>query len=615
MMLAPMVESDFAAAGLPRAPLRRGRAGSGWAGRSQQSGLDPPIEYGTPAGSVPRQGGARRLHRGSRPNVVLMNVDDTGWGDYGFNNPAKSRDTPHLDALRSEGMRFTDLHAGASVCTPSRAALLTGRVGLRTGVVGNFMPYSLGGLPSSETTIATLLRQAGYATGMAGKWHLGHRARFLPRAHGFDRFLGLAMSHDYGCTDHPGPDTNCKRWAQQTCGGGGGGGGGALRGESSADGPECPISRRNPWGSSVPLYVDDAIVEQPVDHRTLHGRYAAFAASFVASAAAAGRPFFLYMAYSHLHTPLVYDIARYGGTAINSSSSSSLEAGRGHYSRAVRELDNSVGHTVGALRRLGLSNTTLLLFTGDNGGGDFQCSYGGDNAPYLGLWQRRHDGGSTGKTSTWEGGHREPGLAVWPGHIAPGSTSNTLVSQLDFLPTIALLAGVPLPTGRDYDGLDLAPELFAGPGRRILSRRLLLHPNSGEGPPGGLDTARIGRYKAKWRSGGIHHGCKAKGGPEARKAPLRYHSPPLLFDLEADPAEAFPLDPKTSPLHAAALRLLERGRAAAQRSVAADPLRSAVDWAEREAVRPCCDPGAAMCRCGPSTKAEAFPATALPPWG
>ena len=160
MMLAPMVESDFAAAGLPRAPLHRGRAGSGRACRSQQSGLDPPIEYGTPAGSVPRQGGARRLHRGSRPNVVLMNVDDTGWGDYGFNNPAKSRDTPHLDALRAAGMRFTDLHAGASVCTPSRAALLTGRVGLRTGVVGNFMPYSLGGLPSSETTIATLLRQA-----------------------------------------------------------------------------------------------------------------------------------------------------------------------------------------------------------------------------------------------------------------------------------------------------------------------------------------------------------------------------------------------------------------------------------------------------------------------
>ena len=208
MMLASMVESDFAAAGLP--PLRRGR--------SQQSGPDAPIEYGTPAGSVPRQGGSRRLHRGSRPNVVLMNVDDTGWGDYGFNNPAKSRDTPHLDALRAEGMRFTDLHAGASVCTPSRAALLTGRIGLRTGVVGNFMPYSVGGLPSSETTIATLLRRAGYATGMAGKWHLGHRARFLPRAHGFERFLGLAMSHDYGCTGHPGPDTNCPRWAQQTCG-------------------------------------------------------------------------------------------------------------------------------------------------------------------------------------------------------------------------------------------------------------------------------------------------------------------------------------------------------------------------------------------------------------
>ena len=121
---------------------------------------------------------------------------------------------------------------------------------------------------------------------------------------------------------------------------------------------------------------------------------------------------------------------------------------------------------------------------------------------------------------------------MWPGHIAAGATSQALVSQLDFLPTLAALAGVGLPTGRAFDGLDLAPELFSGPGRRSLSRRVLLHPNSGEGPPGGLDTARLGRYKAKWRSGGIHHGCKARGGAEARKAPLRYHSPPLLFDLQ-----------------------------------------------------------------------------------
>ena len=203
---------------------------------------------------------------------------------------------------------------------------------------------------------------------------------------------------------------------------------------------------------------------------------------------------------------------------------------------------------------------------------------------------------------------------MWPGHIAAGATSHNLVSQLDFLPTLAALAGVGLPPGRTYDGLDLAPELFAGPGRRSLSRRLLVHPNSGEGPPGALDTVRLGRYKAKWRSGGIHHGCKARGGPEARKAPLRYHSPPLLFDLQADPAEASPLDVRT-PAHAATLRRLERGRAAAQRSVADDPLRSTVDWAERAAVRPCCDPHAPMCRCGPSAAAAAFPATAAPPWG
>ena len=119
-----------------------------------------------------------------------MNVDDTGYGDYGFNDP-NVRDTPFLDGLRARGMRFSDLHAGASVCTPSRASLMSGRLGLRTGVTGNFMPYSLGGLPRTELTVAALLKQAGYVTGMAGKWHLGHRTPFMPRAHGFDSFFGL----------------------------------------------------------------------------------------------------------------------------------------------------------------------------------------------------------------------------------------------------------------------------------------------------------------------------------------------------------------------------------------------------------------------------------------
>ncbi len=187
------------------------------------------------------------------------------------------------------------------------------------------------------------------------------------------------MSHDYGCTDHPGPSTNCARWQSQTC----------AASFAAADGPECEISPRNPWGSSVPLYVQDKIVEQPVDHRTLHSRYADAGAAFMGEAVAARKPFLLYVAFSHLHTPIVYDSSIYNTSR------------RGHYGNAVRELDNTVARLVGSLDTLKVANSTLVLFTGDNGGGDTQCEFGGNNAPFVGEWQREHGGGgTTGKTTT-----------------------------------------------------------------------------------------------------------------------------------------------------------------------------------------------------------------------
>jgi len=548
--------------------------------------------YGTPGGTLAPDVGAEAalLRRGARPNVVVMNVDDTGYGDYGFNNP-NTDDTPHLDRLRTRGMRFSDLHAGASVCTPSRASLVTGRLGVRTGVTGNFMPYSIGGLTHGEITIAALLKRHGYVTGMAGKWHLGHRASYLPRAHGFDAFFGLGMSHDYGCTDHPGPSTNCANWQANVC----------DAPDTVSDGPECELSPRNPWGSSVPLYADETIVEQPVDHRTLHHRYADWVEGFVRTTQAAPaptrKPFFLYVAFSHLHTPIVYNFSNFPPGE---------SSPRGHYGNAVRELDETVGRMYGVLEALRIERQTLLLFTGDNGGGDPQCEFGGNNAPFVGVWQREHGGGgSTGKTSTWEGGHREPGLAVWPGHIGAGATSHALVSQLDFLPTIAALAGAPLPEARTYDGVDLSRLLFANDSA-YLRRRILVHPNSGEGPMGGLDTVRVGRYKAKFRTGGIATECPtAREG--FRKAPLMYHDPPLLFDLAADPAERNNLQPRQQ-YYGAVLRVLLEARAVVAASVAADELSSYVDWSEDTSVRACCDPSKHMCRC--DAVAAAFPSTA-----
>ena len=399
------------------------------------------------------------------------------------------------------------------------------------------------------------------------------------------------MSHDYGCTDHPGPSTNCARWQSQTC----------SASFAAADGPECEISPRNPWGSSVPLYVQDKIVEQPVDHRTLHSRYADAGAAFMGEAVVARKPFLLYVAFSHLHTPIVYDSSIYNTSR------------RGHYGNAVRELDNTVARLVGSLDTLKVANSTLVLFTGDNGGGDTQCEFGGNNAPFVGEWQREHGGGgTTGKTTTWEGGHREPGLAVWPGHIPAASTSDALVSQLDLFPTLALLAGAALPATRIFDGVDIAPLLFSqrGAASRAFRLRVLAHPNSGEGPAGEVDTVRVGRYKAKWRTGGVATECptQREGG---RRAPLLEHEPPLVFNLYADPAERVALETRPGHIRLGhedaprAQQVLRKARDLVRASVDRDASRSVVDWREEESARACCDPTQHMCRCGPT--AAAFP--------
>ncbi|XP_036609997.1 arylsulfatase G isoform X2 [Trichosurus vulpecula] len=138
-----------------------------------------------------------------RPNFVIILADDVGWGDLGA-NWAETKDTPQLDKMASEGMRFVDFHAPASTCSPSRASLLTGRLGVRNGVTHNFAISSVGGLPLNETTLAQVLQEAGYVTGMIGKWHLGHHGLYQPNFRGFSYYFGIPYSHDMGCSDTPG---------------------------------------------------------------------------------------------------------------------------------------------------------------------------------------------------------------------------------------------------------------------------------------------------------------------------------------------------------------------------------------------------------------------------
>ena len=423
------------------------------------------------------------------------------------------------------------------------------------------------------------------------------------------------MSHDYGCTNHVGYDISCPHRDQDVC---------HPTDPATADGSACHIGPNNPWKESVPLYHGDAIIEQPVELTTLSDRYAEFAVQFVrnatsmtttttttaaagdgiggggtgrgrataaaaAAAAAAAKqkpsPFFIYMPFNHMHVPVGNHRPEFTNTSDH-----------GVYGDTLRQLDASLGTLFRGLAAAGVENDTVVLLTGDNGAPSDQCEFGGSNGPFQGRWlTATHGGGGTGKTTTWEGGHREPGLAVWPGHIAAGVRSGATASALDMVPTIAALAGAELPRDRVYDGVDLAPVLFGGASsvpRPDHGKGALFHPNSGcEGDQiGALETLRLRQYKAKKRTGGKCTSCDGKVAPD------QVHEPPLLFDLHKDPGEAAPLDATTDPDYEAILAEVAAAFAAIEESIAADNTTVA-DYSNDEAGKPCCNPLHPLCEC------------------
>ncbi|XP_023100390.2 arylsulfatase G isoform X3 [Felis catus] len=447
--------------------------------------------------------------RGQKPNFVIILADDMGWGDLGA-NWAETKDTANLDDMAAEGMRFVDFHAAASTCSPSRASLLTGRLGLRNGVTHNFAVTSVGGLPLNETTLAEVLRQAGYVTGMIGKWHLGHHGSYHPSFRGFDYYFGIPYSHDMGCTDTPGYNH-----------------------------PPCPACPRGDGDGP---------------------------------SSASGRPFLLYVALAHMHVPL-------SGTRLSAD-----RRGRRPYGAALREMDRLVGQIKDKVDRTARENT-FLWFTGDNGPWAQKCELAGSVGPFTGSWQT-HQGGSAAKQTTWEGGHRVPALAYWPGTVPINVTSTALLSVLDIFPTVVALAGASLPQDRHFDGLDASSVLF---GWSQTGHRVLFHPNSGAaGEYGALQTVRLEQHKAFYVTGGAK-ACDGKVGPS------RLHEPPLIFNLEEDVAEAEPLEEGSAEYE----RILPEVR-----QVLADVLvdiagdkTSRVDYTRDPSVTPCCDPHRKACRC------------------
>ncbi|XP_070250569.1 arylsulfatase G isoform X1 [Myotis yumanensis] len=491
--------------------------------------------------------------RAPKPNFVIILADDMGWGDLGA-NWAETKDTANLDQMAAEGMRFVDFHAAASTCSPSRAALLTGRLGLRNGVTHNFAVTSVGGLPLNETTLAEVLQQAGYVTGMIGKWHLGHHSSYHPNFRGFDYYFGIPYSHDMGCTDSPGydlpPCPACPR----------------------GEGPSRSPDRDCYTDVALPLYENLRIVEQPVNLSSLAHRYAEKATQFIQRASASGRPFLLYVGLAHMHVPLTR------------TQLSADPQGRAPYAAGLREMDGLVGQIKDGADRTAKGNT-FLWFTGDNGPWAQKCELAGSVGPFTGSWQVPR-GGSPAKQTTWEGGHRVPAVAYWPGRVPGNVTSAALLSVLDIFPTVVALAGASLPRGRHFDGLDASDVLFGG---SQTGHRVLFHPNSGAaGEYGALQTVRLERYKAFYITGGAR-ACDGSVGP------ARSHEPPLIFNLEDDVTEAVPLDTGSAEYQ----RVLPQVRevlADVLHDIAGDNV-SRADYSQDPAAAPCCDPHQTVCRC------------------
>lgn len=352
------------------------------------------------------------------PNFVILLADDLGWGDLSCQGSATIA-TPRLDGLAREGVRFTSAYSAAPFCSPSRAALLTGRLPARAGLPYVLFPTEHHGLPSAEVTLATLLKTRGYATACIGKWHLGWAAPFRPGRHGFDTYFGLPHSND------------SNEWPV---------------GE-----PFMQVMGVAP----LPLIDGDRIVEAPVEQSTLTRRYTERALAFIR--ANRDRPFLLYLPHTMPHIPQ-YAAPEFAGRSRG-----------GLYGDTVEEIDASMGAILDTLRELGLERDTVVFFSSDNGapGGRGNAATGAKAGPPKAKakaprFPGRSLAGSNGplragKGTTWEGGIRVPLLVRWPGGVAPGRVVDAPVSLLDVFPTCARLAGAALPADRVIDGRDLAP--------------------------------------------------------------------------------------------------------------------------------------------------------------
>jgi arylsulfatase A len=343
----------------------------------------------------------------SKPNFVVILTDDLGYGDlacYGAEDVA----TPHLDQMAQEGARFTSFYTHP-VCSPSRAALMTGCIPQRVGIGGVLFPRNTIGLNPDEITLSELLKAQGYATAIIGKWHLGNEDMFHPLNHGFDYWYGTPASNSQFF--HP----SIKQYAEDCVWREG------YSRESIAtmDQAACPLVRNN------------VVIEVPADQGQFTQRYTRETIRFIA--ANKNKPFFIYLPHNMPHLPL------------HASKDFLGSSKRGIYGDVIQELDWSTGEILKALKTHGLDDNTLVIFTSDNGP---NLGKNGVALPLRGA-----------KGETYEGGVRVPFIARWPRKIPAGQTIDLPITIMDLLPTLVTLAGGELPADPAIDGKDIWPLL------------------------------------------------------------------------------------------------------------------------------------------------------------
>lgn len=361
---------------------------------------------------------------GRLPNIILIMADDLGYGDLGCYGNREIK-TPHIDALARIGIRFTDFHANGPVCSPTRAALLTGRYQQRSGFAGfphEFpeKPYRpADGLAPSETTFAEALKPAGYATAVFGKWHMGVPVEFNPVRQGFDGFRGFTTGNiDY--FSHVSQQGQEDWWKDDR--------------KVPEEGYATDLLTRHSL----------AFIEKNKD-----------------------RPFCLYLAHACAHYPwqAPADGARYRRQAKKVPGPGNVPNALGDRlgtdaQRAIQtmieRMDDGIGQIVSSLKANGLAEHTFVFFCSDNGA--WPSRGAGSNGPLAGI-----------KGDLFEGGHRVPAIACWPGKIKPGVSDQTLMS-MDLFPTLLSLAQLPVPDGLELDGLDLTPMLLEN--KRLPPRTL-----------------------------------------------------------------------------------------------------------------------------------------------